>query len=144
MKDPIEEALEKLTPAELPPDVMARLTAARPQPASKEGRAGWSRWFLPVATAGCASAAALAYFNGQELPVRAPSIEEAAPLPVERGEFLLGSRELGVVVAPDQRPYRVLQVEWLERDIVRASEHGPGIRMDTKRREIVPVALEVF
>ena len=34
--------------------------------------------------------------------------------------------------------------DWLEQETVRATANGPAIRMDTKRRDVVPVALEIF
>ena len=54
--DRIEETLKKLEPAELPPHLMARLTAVRPQAKVAEGfrwRDVLVRWLLPLATSAC-------------------------------------------------------------------------------------------
>lgn len=147
MKDPLEEALKGMRPAEMPPQLMARLTAARPQPAAKRAEGLWRRWFLPLATAGCAGAAALAFLQsteGPQLPAAPPAAMIAEALPFERHEFLVGSREVGVFVAPNQRAYRVMEIEWLEQDTIRAGQSGPAVRVETTRRDIVPVALEIF
>ncbi len=146
MKDPIEEALEKMNPAELPDALMARLTAARPQRKPEKERGGiWRRWLLPLATAGCAAALALTLLRHFDDSQKQPTtVAKAEPLPFERNDILLGSRDVGVMVGPNQQPYRVMVVDWLEQDTVRAAANGPAIRMDTKRRDVVPVALEIF
>src|SRR5690242_17814118 len=113
-----------MKPAEMPDALMARLTAARPQPKEKS-RGIWRRWLLPLATAGCAAAAALAILKDTEKqPVPAP-IAAAEPMPFERNDYLVGVRDVGLMVAPNQRPYRVMEVEWLESNTVRANERGP-------------------
>src|ERR1041384_944048 len=67
MNDPIEDALSRMKPAELRPDLMARLTAARArgtgkteEPATGAGRSKWGRWLLHglVPAGVCAAAAA--------------------------------------------------------------------------------------
>jgi hypothetical protein len=143
VKDPIEDALEKMKPAEMPDALMARLTAARPQPKERSASV-WRRWLLPLATAGCAAAAALAILKHTENPPTPVTVATAEPLPFERNDYLVGVRDVGLMVAPNQRPYRVMEVEWLESNTVRANERGPAIRFDTKRRDVVPVALEIF
>ncbi len=135
-----------MKPAELPDALLARLTAARPQPKPEKERGGiWRRWLLPLATAGCAAALALTVLRQFDDPQEQPTtVAKAEPLPFERNDILLGTRDVGVMVGPNQRPYRVMVVDWLEQDTVRAAVDGPGIRMDTKRRDVVPVALEIF
>ena len=146
MKDPIEEALEKLQPAPMPPALMARLTAARPQPeGKKKTESVWRRWLLPLAAAGGAAALALTVLQQMDDPGKPTvPVRELEPMPFERNGILLGSRDVGVMIAPNQRPYRLLVVDWLEQDTVRTATNGPAIRMDTKRRDVVPVALEIF
>ena len=147
MKDPLEEALEKLKPAEMPNDLMARLTALRPQPAKAPLWERLSRkWLLPVVAGACAGVVALTWLRNSDdpKPVTGPQLAHVAPIPFERSDYLVGARDVGVVVAPNQQPYRVIEVEWLEEDTIRASERGPGVRVETKRREIIPVRLEVF
>jgi hypothetical protein len=147
VKDPIEEALEKLKPDEMPPELMARLTAARSQFAGSPSKEGgfWQRWVLPLAAGGCA--ALVAFFWLKQNPSATPRISTAstaAPMPFERQDILLGTREVGMLVAPDQRPYRVMEIEWLEQDTVRPNGRGPAVLVETTRREVVPVAMEIF
>ena len=145
--DPLEDALEKLKPAEMPNHLMARLTALRPQPAKASLWERLSRrWLLPVAAGACAAVVALTWLRTADdpTPPPRPQLAHVASIPFERNDYLVGARDVGVVVAPNQRPYRMIEVEWLEEDTVRASERGPGLRVETKRREIIPVRLEVF
>ena len=143
MKDPIEEALEKLEPAAMPPALMARLTAARPRP--RERSSFWNRWLLPLATAGCAAAAALAYiYSGHQPEKKESAIAAVGGLPFARNDYLVGTREMGVLVAPNQRPYRMVEIEWLEQDTIAPSIGSAAILMQTTRREVIPVALEIF
>jgi hypothetical protein len=145
MKDPLEEALEALRPKELEPDLMARLTAARSRLSSSSEKAGpwWRRWLLPVAAGVAAAWLALLWLR----PVDPPPLQQAQAVnlvPVERSDYLLAAREVGMLVGPNQRPYRVVEIEWLERDVIRGGPEGTSVLVDTKRREVVPVALEVF
>ena len=142
MKDPIEEALERLRPSELPNDLMARLTAARPQPA--ERRSFWLRWMLPLA-AGATAAILATMWLRQESSVQpsAPTLASAR-IPVERNDFLVNAQDIGVVVGPNQQPYRIMQFDWLEQDTIRPTATGPAIRVETKRRNVIPIALEIY
>jgi len=142
MKDPIEEALEKLEPAPVSSPLMARLTAARPQ--KREHARFWTRWLLPLASAACAGMLALTYLSDRDQPAKQRAIAIAEPLPFARNDYLVGTREIGMFVAPDQRPYRVMEIEWLEQDTIASSLRGPAILMQTTRREVIPVALEIF
>jgi hypothetical protein len=142
MKEPIEEALEKMKPAPMPPALMARLTAARPQ--AREQRPWWTRWLLPFATAACAAFGAMHYLSSDDASKPKRIIAATEPLPFARNDYLVGTREIGMFIAPDQRPYRVMEIEWLEQDTIASSLAGPTILMETKRREVVPVALEIF
>ncbi len=146
MKDPIENALEKMKPADLPPALMARLTAARPQaplPATGGVAMLFRRWLLPLVAGACASVATIAFLQKSGDPVPT-SLSAALPLPMEHHDYLLTARDVGVVVAPDKRPFRIVEVEWLEQDTVRSSAGGAGIRVETKRREVIPVALDIY
>lgn len=144
MNDPIEEALKRMKPAEMPPDLMARLTAARPQTATNKP-AFWLRWLIPLAAGVTAAVMATVWLRNE------PVVEKGAPpkvattsIPLECNEYLVGAREVGVVAIPNQRPFRVMEVEWLEQSIIRPDANGPAIRVETKRKDVVPVALEIF
>ena len=62
--DPIEDALQKLRPAELEPAIMARLSAARSHTGAAEKKSPWRevllRWLLPVAASACVAVATFA------------------------------------------------------------------------------------
>jgi hypothetical protein len=87
---------------------------------------------------------ALTYLSDGNKPAKQRAIATAEPLPFARNDYLVGTREIGMFVAPDQRPYRVMEIEWLEQDTIASSLRGPAILMQTKRREVIPVALEIF
>src|SRR5688500_15375018 len=123
----------------MPPELMARLTAARAQVVAKEPASGgfWRRWLLPLAAGSCAAAVALVFLKRQDPPKPVhPAIAASEPLPFEREDFLVGARDVGVLVGPNQRPYRVVEIEWLEHDTVRPSALGPAVRVETTRREV--------
>jgi hypothetical protein len=150
VKDPLEEALQRMKPAEMPPALMARLTAARPQPRelTTPAPAGWGaffrRWLIPLTAGTCAAVATVAWLRNNDTPtVTQPPLAQNQT-PYERNDFLTGARDRGVVVAPDQKPYRLMEVEWSEEDTVRPKADGSAIRVETKRRAVVPVPLEVF
>ena len=143
--DSIEKALAELKPAELPPQLMARLTAARPQAAKAEPRglgALLLRWLLPLGVGACAAVAVLTFL--QHDAVKPAVAKRNAPMPFESEERLVSARDMGVVNAPGNRPFRLVEVEWLVSDTVRPRESGPAVRVETTRREVIPVALEIY
>jgi hypothetical protein len=151
--DRIEEALRKMEPGAVPPHLIARLTAARPQPRSAGGYSRWRgvffRWLLPVAASACVAVGTFSWLEhsrraeepGDPIPA---AVAENRSVPVESQDFLLAARPVGIVVAPNQRPYRIMDVEWLEYETVRSTSGGPAIHTATKRRDVVPVALELY
>jgi hypothetical protein len=144
VKDPLEEALERMKPAPMPADLMARLTAARPQPAP-ERASFWRRWFVPLAAGATAAVATLAWLNQNPTGTNSDIARRSHPVvPVESNDYLVGARELGVFVAPNQRPYRMVEVEWMEQDTIQAEKNGPAMRVEKKRREVIPVALDIY
>jgi hypothetical protein len=151
--DRIEEALRKMEPGAVPPHLMARLTAARPQLRSASEDSRWRgvlfRWLLPVAASACVAVGTFLWLEhnrrseepGDPIPA---AVAENRSVPVESQDFLLAARPVGIVVAPNQRPYRIMDVEWLEYETVRSPVGGPAIHTATKRRDVVPVALELY
>ena len=142
-KDPIEEALRGMRPAEMSPQLMARLTAARPQPGK---RVEWQnvlfRWLMPIAASACVAVAT--FFWLEKNRPSAAVASEHQPLPVESQDFLVSARPVGIVVAPNQRPYRIMEVEWLEHETVRTGAGGQALHTATTRRDVIPVALELY
>ena len=150
-KDPIEEALQRMRPAELPAHLMARLTAVRPQAQPVPERAAWLgvliRWMLPVAAGACVAVATFVWLESGRSstgPAVAAAAPEQRPVPVGHEDFLVAARPVGTVVAPNHRPYRVMEVEWIEHDTVQTRAGGPELHTATRRRDVVPVALELY
>ena len=144
-KDPIEEALRGMRPAELPPQLMARLTAARPQPRE---RSAWQsvllRWLLPLTASACVAVATFFWLEKNRPSAVATAVPESRALPIESEDYLVGARPVGILVAPNQRPYRLMEVEWLEHETVRAGAGGAALHTATTRRDVIPVALELY
>ncbi len=165
MSDPIEDALSRMKPAELSPELMARLTAARarvaPQEEKSRGRSAWSifvtRWLLPAVGCAAVAVATVAVLNsdhpGQQPQILAdnpvpPSMTlppgQDGPLPFDIEDRLVGAREVGLVVAPNQRPIRIMEFDWLQSDTLKPGDGGSAVRVETTRRQVVPVSLEVY
>ena len=151
--DPIEDALQKLRPAELEPAIMARLSAAHSHTGAAEKKSPWRevllRWLLPAAASACVAVATFAVLehnrkNDPREGDRKNIASADAPMPVESQDYLVSARPVGIVVAPNQQPYRIMDVEWLEYQTVRAATDGPALHTATTRRDVIPVALELY
>ena len=148
--DPIEDALQKLRPTELEPSLMARLSAARPRSEAPEKKSAWReallRWLLPVATSAGVAVGTFAVLERNRTPEpRGSGVASAETrTPVESQDYLLSARPIGIVVAPNQQPYRIMDVEWLEHETVRAGADGRAVHTATTRRDVIPVALEIY
>src|SRR5712671_660144 len=112
-----------MRPADLPAHLMARLTAARPRSAADEAPGLWRtillRWLLPLAAS--ASVAVGTFFwlernrpadGSRPAPI---AIEDRQP-PAENEHYFVAARPVGTLIAPNQRPYRLMEVEWLEHE----------------------------
>lgn len=151
--DPIEDALQKLRPSALEPSLMARLSAVRPRNEAPEKKSAWRevllRWLLPVATSACVAVGTFAVLERN----RASETRDGAPkkstsgdttMPVESHDYLVSARPIGIVVAPNQQPYRIMDVEWMEHETVRTGADGRAHHTATTRRDVIPVALEIY
>lgn len=151
--EPIEEALRKLRPAELDASLMARLSAARPAkempPEKSPFRGLLLRWLLPLGAGACVAVATFAILErnrageARENAAKSSASSETL-LPVESQDFLVSARPVGILVAPNQQPYRIMDVQWLEYETVRAGANGPALHTATTRRDVIPVALEIY
>ncbi|MEO6787500.1 MAG: hypothetical protein ABI318_15315 [Chthoniobacteraceae bacterium] len=151
--DPIEKALRKLRPAELESPLMARLSAARPRRDAPQQKSAWRdvllRWLLPLTASACVAVVTFALLErnrANEARETYPNVTASAdaPLPVESEDYLVSARPVGIVVAPNQQPYRIMDVEWLEYETVRTGANGPALHTATTRRDVIPVALQVY
>ena len=156
---PIEDALQKLRPSALEPSLMARLSAARPRTETlarnekPEKKSAWRelllRWLLPVATSACVAVVTFAWLernrSHETRDTGAKAAVSAAPeAPVESQGYLVSARPVGIIVAPNQQPYRLMDVEWLEHETVPAGTDGRARHTATTRRDVIPVALEMY
>ena len=151
--DPIEDALQKLRPAELESSLMARLSAARPHNEAPEKKSAWRevllRWLLPVATSAGVAVGTFAVLERNRAhdprDTRGTGVASAdTRAPVESQDYLVSARPIGIVVAPNQQPYRIMDVEWLEHETVRTGADGRAHHTATTRRDVIPVALEIY
>jgi hypothetical protein len=151
--DRIEQALRNLRPAELKPALMARLSAARPRVETPPQGSAWRdvllRWLLPLSAGACVAVATfvlLERHRASDAHGGNPNAIAAAsePLPVESADYLVSARPVGIVVAPNQQPYRIMDVQWLEYQTVREKAGGPALHTATTRRDVIPVALELY
>ena len=151
--DPIEDALRKLRPAELESSLMARLSAARPRNETPQRTSTWRgvlvRWLMPIAASACVAVATFVWLERNRMAdtrgnTASSTASADAPLPVESQDYLVSARPVGIVVAPNQQPYRIMDVEWLEYETVRAGVNGPALHTATTRRDVIPVALEIY
>lgn len=147
--DPIEMALEKLRPKELESPLMERLTAARPHGESAGKKPAWHglllRWLLPVAASACVAAATFVFLErGRSHDAQTKTAAANEPSPVESRDYLVSAQPVGIVIGPNQKPYRIMDVQWLEYETVRAGANGPALHTATTRRDVIPVALEIY
>jgi hypothetical protein len=150
---PIEDALQKLRPAALEPSLMARLSAARQRSKTPPQKSAWRelllRWLLPVATSACVAVITFSLLErNRSHEARDAGAKTAAsadaPAPVESRDYLVSARPVGIIVAPNQQPYRIMDVEWLEHETVRAGSDDRARHTATTRRDVIPVALEIY
>ncbi len=151
--DPIEGALQKLHPARLDPSLLARLSAARPHNETPQKKFSWRdmflRWLVPVATSACVAVGTFAFLDrNRSHEAHNTSANGVAsthePPPVESQDYLVSARPVGIIVAPNQQPYRIMDVEWLEHETVRDGADGRALHTATTRRDVIPVALEIY
>ena len=145
-EDPVEALLAKLKPAALGNELMARLTAARPQPASSARRT-WGflgRWLVPVGAVACAALVTVKVLDLTSKPPRPPLVAASKTMPVIVQDHTLKAREMGVMIGPNRQPYQMMEYQWVESETIVPGQNAPAFRLETTRREIVPVQLEVY
>ena len=146
--DPMEKLLAGMTPASFSNDLMARLTAARPSsaPARSRFRDVITRWLLPSAAVACAALVTVKFLDATpQAPASVAltgSLTKAMPMMVEN--HLTQAREMGVMVGPNRQPYQMMEYQWVEAETIVPGSNAPAIRLETTRRQIVPIQLEVY
>ncbi|MEK0449243.1 MAG: hypothetical protein RL088_1511 [Verrucomicrobiota bacterium] len=153
-KDPVEILLERMRPADLNNDLMARLTAARGTiaPARSHWFGGILRWLTPV---GAVAAVALLTVKVLDSGTAGTAVKPQSAgvattpvatktMPVLVQDNMLKAREMGVIVGPNRQPYQVMEYQWVESETIVPGSNAPAVRVETTRRHIVPVELEVY
>jgi hypothetical protein len=150
-KDPVEMLLERMRPAELNNDLMARLTAARGNiaPARSRWQGSILRWLAPVGAVACVAFLTVKVLEsgpGAQPQTAGVSSTSAAAkvMPVLVQDNMLKAREMGVIVGPNRQPYQVMEYQWVESETIVPGANAPAVRVETTRRHVVPVELEVY
>jgi hypothetical protein len=150
-QDPVETLLARMKPAEMSNDLMARLTAVRSKiaPAPKSRFEFFTRFFIPAATVACVAVLTVKFLDGGvQKPTNALAAAAPTPsqntMPVVVQDNMLQAREMGVMVGPNRQPYRVMEYQWVESEIIMPGANVPPVRLETTRRQIVPVQIEVY
>jgi len=147
-----EAELQKLVPAQPPARLMARLTAALPQPSTLTPQPSWwllFRWLAPAAAAAACVAALL--FWWAKTPLGAPHdkpvtvARKAAP----KADAVEIDRQLvalfdAVAELPNGQPVRFRCREWADRVVLRDPARGLVIERNAPRLEVVPVSFETY
>lgn len=164
MKDPIEERLERLQPAPLPNDLMARLISARPQPAATPPPLPWRiRWLgreiNPIhMLAGGLIAAIISLPLLKSVQDRKLRLQNAVPvhvaastpkptrifLPVEQRNYLVRADDLGIIGADSPHPVRLVRTVWVDDTTFRGTDGISHARLTQPREQIIPVSLETY
>jgi len=154
-----EAELQRLVPAQAPARLMARLSAAipqpptlRPQPSSLNSQPLWwllLRWLAPAAAAATLVAGLLFWWT--KVPLGAPHdkpvtvARQAAP----KADAVEIDRQLvalfdAVAQLPNGQPVRFRCREWTDEVVFRDPARGLIIESRTPRLEVVPVRFETY
>ena len=149
--DPVEMLLARMKPAPMNTDLMARLTAARPTTSPKRSGA-WSflsRWAFAAGAVACAAVVTVKVLDSstntaKDIASDNPEKAAAKNMPVIVQDNMLQAREMGVMMGPNRQPYQVMEYQWVESETLVPGTNVPSVRLETTRRQIVPVRLEVY
>lgn len=136
MNDPFEEKLRALRPAAMP-DALREQLARPPQPSARrpDRRILWITF--ATAAAACVTAALF-------LPPSRPPGTTAATAPqfaVESTQRVTAVRPLSVITDESKRPWRLVEVEWVEEDTLVAADQPAAVQLQDHYRTVVPVAI---
>lgn len=144
-QDPVEALLARMKPAAMSNELMARLTAARPTSAAKIAKM-WDflrRWVMPVSAVACVALVTVQVLDFTAKPIP-PVATASKPIPVIVQNHTLQAREMGVIVGPNRQPYQMVEYQLVESETILPGANAPAVRLETTRREIVPVQLEIY
>ncbi len=145
----LEARLKSLRPAAVPPDLMERLRAVRPQPGVQPQRGAR----FPLAWAAAAAAAVLlagvfalchAVPQRQTRASSAPAGVSASAgltaLPSQ--DYIVGARRAGVWRSPDGRAYRVIQCLAVNQTVVGHPGGGAQVELREPRQRVLLLAMK--
>jgi hypothetical protein len=153
--DPLETELRRLPPSAVPPDLMARLRAARVEPeparsAAAERAVRWWDWVIGWRGLAWATPVAAVWLlwlawrpaavPGRVILAEAHGIKADA---VQVDHSLIASFDT-VAQMPDGEPVRFRCREWQDDVVVHDGANGVLITQSTPRVEVVPVRFETY
>lgn len=106
-----------------------------------------TRWVFPLAAAACFVVTGLAAFlHSQKVPApphETPAFSAQIFTPVETNSKLVAARDLGVFVADNDKPYRLIETTWVENETSR-SDNGAELLTTQTRSELVPIPMKIY
>jgi hypothetical protein len=149
--DKLEAELRRIPPAAVPPNLMARLRAARlrAQPAEMPAARWsfpWAKWFIHWRGLAAVAPAATILLLWVALRPAAESAENTSGIKanaVQVGHSLVASFD-AVAQLPDGEPIRFRCRKWRDDVVVHDDAHGVFITQSTPRVEVVPVRFETY
>jgi hypothetical protein len=156
-QDRLETAWRQIRPAAAPPELLARLHAARPvQPAMvvppsdapslwRQIRLGWRALTLAAPTTAVLLLIWFAWAPGLTTKPLIPGAitGNSAPDNVQVGHSLVASFDT-IARVPGGAPVRLRYREWQDNIVIHDRVHGMEITQTTPRIEVIPVRFETY
>ena len=159
--DELEQRLQRMPPAPLPNDLMARLIAARPHPAALPPplpeTGGWLEfWFggfggvAVLAVFGVLSMIVAGYIQKRAATPAVPLAAVPAPqptrifLPVAENNYLVRADDLGVFARESPNPFRLVRCVWVDDATFHGTDGTSNLRVTRPREQIVPLSLATY
>ncbi len=163
--DAVSSLLEALRPAAPSPELLSRLSAARPIARTVVPRSAKIIAFIPrlsMAAALIALAGAIAWkflpAAGEDLvadstpaagepaspPLATAVLAPAVLAPAQSRQRLIGWQDLGVARDEQSRPVRYVRAQWLDDETYLQPNGAPPLRQERVREEIVPVTVHTY
>lgn len=156
-QDRLETAWRQIRPAAAPPELLARLRAARPvQPAVvptpthapstwQQLRTAWRALTVAAPTAAVLLLIWFAWAPGLTIKPLLPGAitGNSAPDNVQEGHSLVATFDT-IARVPGGAPVRLRYREWQDNIVIHDRAHGMEITQSTPRIEVIPVRFETY